>query len=148
MNQKDKIPALVFLAIGLGGLLTIIRLPFGSLHEPDTAFFPILITLLIIVLSLALFIRSLRAKAGEPVHLWRDRWHRLIPVAASLVVYAFLLKAVGYVGCTLAILILIARLEKCSWKATMLVSFLCTFISYSVFTWYLKSPLPRGILPF
>ena len=148
MNSQDKIPALAFLAIGIVAFIAVVRLPFGTIHEPDTAFFPMIITIVIITLSLVLLAKSYAAKGGRQGRLWNDRWQKLIPACAALVVYAFLLKPLGYVVCTLLILILFARLEKCSWKATVLVSFLCTFISYAVFEWYLKSPLPQGILPF
>ena len=148
MTKNDKVPAFAFLAIGLVALFTMFQLPFGTIHEPDSAFFPVLLSLLLILLSLLLLGQSMVSKLAEQRGLWKDRWQKLIPAVAGLAVYAFLLKPVGYVICTFLILILCGRMEKCSWKATFLISLLCTFLSYSVFRWYLKSPLPEGIVPF
>jgi putative tricarboxylic transport membrane protein len=147
MGKKGMIPAFAFLAIGVVALVTMIQLPFGTIHEPDSAFFPVLLSLLLIVLSLVVLARSILSKLTGP-RLWGDQWQKLVPSVAALVAYAFLLKSVGYVICTFCILILVGKLEKCSWKATLLISVACTFLSYSVFRWYLKSPLPQGIVPF
>lgn len=148
MSQKDKFPALVFLAIGMMALITMYRLPFGTIQEPDSAFFPVILSILLIGLSLILLGQSIITKLAEQRGLWEDRWQKLIPAIGVLIAYAFLLKSVGYVICTLSVLIFSARQEKCSWKTSFLISFLCTFLSYSVFRWYLKSPLPQGIVPF
>jgi len=129
-------------------LITMYRLPFGTLHGPDSAFFPVILSILLIGLSLILLGQSIIIKLAVQRGLWEDRWQKLIPAIGALIAYAFLLKSVGYIICTLSILIFSARQEKCSWKASFLISFLCTFLSYSVFRWYLKSPLPQGIVPF
>ena len=148
MSRMDKVPASIFLAIGIIALITMQQLPFGTIHEPDSAFFPVLLSLLLIILSLVLFVKSVVSKLAGQAGFWKDRWPKLIPSVAALVAYAFLLKSAGYVICTFFILILYGRLEKCSWKASLLISVLCTLLSYSVFRWYLKSPLPQGIVPF
>ena len=148
MRQKEKFPALLFLAIGMTALITMYRLPFGTLHEPDSAFFPVILSILLIGFSLILLGQSVITKSAVQRGLWEDRWQKLIPTIGALIAYALFLKSVGYVLCTLLILLFSARQEKCSWKASLLISFLCTFLSYSVFRWYLKSPLPQGIVPF
>ena len=148
MNKIDGVPAFAFLIIGLIALIAMIQLPFGTVHEPGTSFFPVLLSILLMFLGFLLMIRALRRKLAKPVQILGEKWKKLIPALAGLIIYAFLMKSLGYVVCTFVLLMLIAKLEKCTWRATLLVSLLCTFISYIVFRWYLQSPLPQGIIPF
>ena len=148
MEKRDQFPALTFIGIGVIALIALSKLPFGNVREPDTSFFPVLLSVLLIILSLALLWKSVASRVVPQGRFWEERWKKLIPAIAALAVYAFLLKPVGYVVCTFFILILFAKIEKCSWKAAFLVSVFCTFFSYSLFRWYLQSPLPQGILPF
>jgi putative tricarboxylic transport membrane protein len=146
--KEDKISALGFLGMGVTALVTMHGLSFGTIREPGTAFFPVLVSILLILLSFSLLVRSLMVRMKGTSQLWSDRWIKLIPSVAVLVSYAFLLKPLGYVVCTIPTLIFFAKLERCSWKTTLLISFLCTSLSYIVFRWYLQSPLPKGIIPF
>ena len=148
MNKIDGAPAFTFLIIGLIALIAMDGLPFGTFREPGTAFFPVLLSLLLIFLSLLLSIRALKRKLTKPVEILGEHWKKLIPALAGLIVYALVMRPVGYVISTFLLLILFARVEKCTWKVTLLVSFLCTVGSYVVFRWYLQSPLPQGIIPF
>ena len=146
--KTDRVPALTFMGIGMIALIALLHLPMGTIKEPDTAFFPVLLSGLLIVLSSILLGKSLMTKLAAKDHLWKDRWNKLIPSVSVFVAYSFMLKPVGYVVCTLLILFFFARMEKCSWKASLLISTLCTFLSYALFRWYLQSPLPQGMMPF
>lgn len=148
MNPKDAPPALIFLGMGLIGLWAIYRLPLGTISAPDTAFFPAILTGLLILLSLILLGRSRKEKIrNHPGEGWA-LFPKLIPPAAVLILYAFLLKPLGYVVSTTAIVLFFARMAHCSWRTALTISVLCTFLSYALFRWYLQSPLPQGIVPF
>lgn len=148
MNRKDGLPAITFLGIGLIALIAVCRLPIGTITAPDAAFFPMLLGSLLVLLSLVLMGRSVKVKFSKQGRVSENRWKKLILAAAGLVAYAFFLKPVGYVVCTVLVLILFAKMGSCSWKVALTVSVLCTLLSYVVFRWYLQSPLPQGVIPF
>ena len=66
----------------------------------------------------------------------------------GLIAYTFLYEPLGYVLCTAVFLILVGKLADCSWKVSLLVSLICTLLSYTIFSWYLHIPLSQGILNF
>jgi hypothetical protein len=148
MSNKDRVVALAFLGIGLLALVKGYEHPFGTVSNPQAAFFPVLLSILLMILSLILLARSLRSKVANQkrVYLW-DEWKKIIPAAAGIGAYVFLLKPLGYLMCTFLLITLISKLVNCSWKLSLLVSILSTFLSYCIFRWYLQSPLPQGIIP-
>ncbi len=148
MNQRDLVASIVTLGIGLTGLWGMSGVPFGNLHQPAAAFFPLILSVLIILLSLVLLVSSSRTKIRKGLPALGDRWKDLIPAIAALIAYVIFVKPLGYVVCTTLIIFLFVRLEAGSWKAAVLLSFLCTLLSYGVFKWYLLAPLPAGIIPF
>ena len=150
MDRKDIISALFILGIGFIMLLALYHVPVGTIHAPGSAFFPLFLTILLILASLVLLYQALKVKKknlAEQERFFGQHWKKLIPAAAGLIVYAFLLKPVGYVLCTVSVLILFAKLQRCSWMATLMISILCTLLSSIIF-WFMKIPLPVGITPF
>ena len=147
MDKKEGMGALVFFIFGLFGLLAIIRLPIGSTRRPDVAFFPVVLSVLLMLLSLVLLGRAVRANVKEQRQiLWGEDWPKLIPAVLGVAGYVFLLIPLGYLIATFGVLILFARLVKCSWKASLLISFLCTTLSYTILRYYLQTPLPQGFI--
>lgn len=147
MDRKEGLPALVFIGIGVTVLVALYRVPFGRLSSPDMAFFPVVLSVLLIILSCVLIGRSIKAKVAAQARLLGPRWTRLLPLSAALIAYTLLYDTLGYLLCTIALLLLTGKLAKCSWKTSLLISLVCTFISYVVFGWYMHIPLPEGILP-
>ena len=149
MNKKDGIAALFFLGLALVGLIVISPIPFGTLRKPGVSFFPIILSVLLIIFSLVLFVQSFKTRRAnrEWVKLG-ERWKKLIPIIIGGVAYVILFKPLGYLICTFLILILFAKVIKASWKSAILISSLCTLISYIILRGYMQSPLPQGIIPF
>ena len=149
MNKKEGIAALFFMGLGLASLMVISSIPFGTLRRPGVSFFPIILSTLLIILSIALFIQSFKTrKANQEWVRLGDHWKKLIPVIIGIVVYVMLFKTLGYLVCTFLVLILFAKITRCTWKNALLVSIICTFVSYTILRWYLQSPLPQGIITF
>ncbi len=147
MNKKEASSALVFMGMGVIILVALHRDPVGTLAAPDMAFFPVVLSILLIILSLILIGRSMNETWKKPERLLGAGWPKLVPVIASLIAYTFLFEPLGYVLCTALLLILVGKLANCSWKVSILISLICTFFSYAVFGWYLHIPLPSGVLP-
>ena len=149
MNKKDGYSAIALLALGFFGAVKGLQLPLGSFRAPDTAFFPVVLSSLLILLSLILLGRSLRVRQIEPGGTYfGKRWKRLIIVVPALIAYFFLLEPIGYLLTTVAMIILVARLVDCSWKEAIAISTICTVVTYTLIVHYLNGPLPKGIIPF
>lgn len=149
MNKNDGFSAIALLALGFFGVIKGLQLPLGTFRAPDTAFFPVVLSSLLILLSLILLGRSLRVRRIEQggVH-FGERWKRLIVVVPAFVAYFFLLEPIGYVLTTVAMIILVAKLVNCSWKEAVAISIVCTVVTYILIVRYLNGPLPKGIIPF
>ena len=149
MNRKDVFSALALLALGAFALLQALRLPVGTPRAPDMAFFPVLLSSLLIVLSMILLGQSLRSKRVQRGRLnLGEHWKKLIPVIVSLIAYCYLVEPVGYIISTILVIILVAKIVNCSWMEALTISVVCTVVSYVLVVHYLKSPLPQGIMPF
>ncbi len=148
MNKKDGFSAIALLALGLFALIKVLQLRVGSLRAPDTAFFPVLLSSLLILLSLILLGRSVWIKRIDQggVSLGAH-WKSLILVIPAFVAYAFLLEPIGYIVTTVLLILLVAKLASCSWKEAVWISVACTIVSYVIIIG-LKGDLPKGILPF
>ena len=148
MNRREGLPALAFIAAGIIVFIGLRQVPIGTISAPDTAFSPVVLSVLLIILSCVLIGQSFRGTIEKQTKLLGERWSKLLPVIVSLIAYTFLYEPLGYVLCTAGFLVLVGKLANCSWKASLLVSFICTLLSYAIFSWYLHIPLSQGILNF
>jgi putative tricarboxylic transport membrane protein len=149
MNRNDGISAVALLALGIFALIKALQLPVGNVRMPDTGFFPVVLSALLIILSLILMARCLWGKLiRENGHLFGAQWKKVVIVVAGLIAYCFLLTPIGYIPTTVAIIVLVSRLTHCSWKEACAISVVCTAVSYVAIVGYLKGSLPSGIMPF
>ncbi len=85
--------------------------------------------------------------ATEPADFHVQTWYVVI-AAAAFIVYAFSIQRVGYLICTLVILLLLMRgLCGMSWMRSLAIAVPGVVLSYLAFS-KLGVPLPTGILPF
>lgn len=161
MNKNDGAAALCGIGIGLVSLIVVLQLPFGTFRESGPAFFPTLLSLALMLVSLFLLGQYVKAKMAERKREGKEdqkpllasvdlgpHWKKVILAVAGLVAYVFLLRPVGFLLSTTLATILFVRLMSPSWKLSFLISILCTIFSYVFFAWLLKNPLPKGIVYF
>ena len=151
LKNKDFIGGLFFLIIGLICLIQGYRLSPGTLSAPGAGFFPFTLSLILVLLSLILFFKSLKTRLARMDGIIRigTRWKHLLFALAVLIIFGYAIKPVGYILCSFMMLILLFKfVEGRSWRSALILSTSCTLISYVVFAKYLGVPLPRGILPF
>lgn len=141
--HPDRIAGATLALIGLFLLYNARSLPFGRLNAPDAGFFPIILTVLLTAFGLVLLIQSLRTD-GYSLEITPRSW--LVPVCTvAIVLYALLINRVGFILCTLAILLLLAKAYGgLSWRRSLLYcvpAVLAVYVGFSE----LGVPLPRGI---
>lgn len=123
------------------------KLPFGSVHQPDSGFFPLSIAVLIVLCALAILVPALNSR-----HQDRNVGQRpSIEVAAlvgGLLVYVMLLKGAGFLVCTSVLVVVMLRFPgRLRWQLALGIGLPATVACYALFT-RLGVPLPAGIAGF
>lgn len=106
--------------------------------------------IIIIGLSSSILIRALWLK-GDAMKLrllWSEiRWKKTISVLAALFLYAYAFLPLGFILCTIPLLIFLFKaVEPQRWSWAILGAILSTLTAYGVFQLWLGSQLPRGLL--
>lgn len=143
--------SLCFLVLGGAYLAGSFFLPMGTVAQPGAGFYPLLVGIALVSLSLPLLAQSLKTKEigqkGEEAFPKGEDLHRVVAVALALIFFAVLLKPLGYGICSAALIIAVLRfLGLRSWVRTILIALLSMAISYYIFASVLDVPLPRGLL--
>lgn len=159
-STREKVTALVMLGFFTTVCLAIpSQTPITALGEDAPAgysprFFPYIVTVLAIILSLGLLIQSLVrtsrvVEEGKGI-LGVEQVRRAAPVLVIMFLYLFLFNMLGYV--VAAILSLGALMWyygvswRKEWKVTIPVVILFPLLIYYIFKYVLYVPLPAGIL--
>lgn len=151
MLMRDRAAAAVLLLFGLAGAVEARKLAVGDLSRPGPGFFPFYLALALSLVSLALLMRSLRARApmaepapAEPVRRVKAAWTLLAGVA-----YAFALDPLGFLVATfLFLLFLFSAIAPQRWMVAVATSLTTSLVTYLVFKVWLGAQLPSGVLGF
>jgi hypothetical protein len=147
MKNQDRLSSLFFVVFSILILSQALKLPFGTINHPDSGFFPAIIAVLLLSLSLALLGKSLFNGTEKPVE-WGHSYTGIGLTVATTVLYAFFINFLGYLLCTLlAGIILMKAVQKRSWRIAFFFSILFSAISYFGFK-MVGVLLPQGIIYF
>lgn len=119
----------------------------GTASQPGAGFYPFLIALGLVSLSLTILIQSLREEETQPEAFPGGKdLQRVIGVGLIIFFFILLLKTLGYVLSSGALMGATLRLFGLrSWGKVILISTLTAVVSYYIFTALLSVPLPRGL---
>jgi hypothetical protein len=114
------------------------------------AFLPFWLGLVMALLASTMLIRNLKDKnAGEA---WLPRGkarERVVAVIGITILFVALLKVLGMViASALYLAVLMRYLERKPWPLTAVVSLCAAGVNYLVFAYWLRVPLPEGLLGF
>lgn len=139
---------LFWLAIGAFVTWTGHDMGLGRLNQPGGGFAFFWIGIFMCGLSAAVIGQALLAGGPTVGSLWAGtRWGKVLVVIGLLVVYAAAFERVGFIPCTLALLlILMWFVDPVRWWLAALVAVTATFGVWAVLTKTLKIQLPSGIL--
>ncbi len=150
MRNPDQTSSLFWLAIGIGITLGSLKYGFGSLHEPGAGFITLFAGAILSLLSIGLFLSSLRR--GEPRKRLGVLWEglevgKVFYVLGFLVIYVLVLNHLGFLVSTFLLLSFLFRV-KANYRLlkVIVMSVLITGASYLLFEVWLKVQLPKGIL--
>lgn len=144
----DRISGFVFFSLGIYILWQERHLSFGRLSAPGPRFFPTVLAIILIILSLFLIISG--GKKENPVQSFSVRSAgRGLSVFASALAYFFSFEYLGFLitGFLLMIfLFIVVGSEK--WHRAAMYAFISIGLTYLIFVALLKVTLPQGILGF
>ncbi len=150
MKYRDLIGGLFWLGVGILFTIWSTRYPGGSLRQPGPGFLPTVLGLLLVLLSLMLLAKAIRAFAGAqkipPSSPFRD-WRKVSFTVLILVIGLFSFETIGHLLTFFLLIVFLMRgAERQSWRKILLVAFCSAMGVYLVFVLLLKQPLPQGWL--
>lgn len=149
MRRYDLASSLFFTVCGLLIAAGSLSMPIGRLGEPGPGFLPLSIGFLMCVLSIALFIRSLKPGTLGEKAFWQDRkqWPKVIATILALILYAFALRPLGFSLVTFFLLVFLFKgIGGLNWGTSIAGPVLTTSFFYLLFKVWLEVQLPVGPL--
>jgi len=151
MKKENIITCIIFMCIALFAIYETTNFkknPYGLTQDSlGPTFFPILVSVLIILLCTLLIIDELRKKTKlESGSFFNNRLIFTALVAILILLYAFLIEYLGYIISTVIlniILLIIFKVEKRAFIAIYPV--VITLIIYTLFKVAFRVPLAEGI---
>jgi hypothetical protein len=116
---------------------------------PAEGFFPLLLSLLLGALSLAIILKAWFGGRGTPEDLsvLGPQKGKLFLYFGTFLAFALIFKTIGYSLTVAGYFVFILKiLERQSWKVTISVVLVSIVTSYLMFNLFLAVPLPEGIL--
>ena len=157
MRLYDTLFAGLFLAAGIVYEVMAFRMPQGRIGQPGPGFFPVIVGAVLILTAGACLIQALlvRRSAGSapegPDEEAPARGNRQVGktwlLLAFLVLYILALQPVGFpIALTVFLMASIRVFGYRKWLPAVGIAALLTVVSYLTFIFWLKVPLPLGIL--
>ena len=149
MRRREITSSLFWLIVGL--LLTVwsATYPLGELAQPGTGFLPLGLGILLLIFSIVLLLRALRAVAPATEKTSAPSTRRTSIVCTVLILLAavFLFEKIGYLLTFFFLALVLPLLAgQITWKRSLFFAVLSVVGIYVVFVWLLKQPLPTGLL--
>jgi hypothetical protein len=150
VRNSDQISSLFWLVTGIGITFLSIKYEFGTFLSPGAGFITFFAGMLLSLLSIILFISSWRSREPrKPLRaLWEGlEWEKALYVIGLLVVYAIILKYIGFLISTFLLLTFLFRVKGAyPWLRVTLLSLFITTGAFLLFQVWLQVQLPKGIL--
>jgi putative tricarboxylic transport membrane protein len=147
-SKREILSGVVWLALGLFGLFSSLRLGIGNVREPGSGFVLFYASILFVgCIVLMLFLSYFNRQESAPVESWRSLCRRkvLVVVGASIL-YLLLFEKLGYLLATFALMLVLFGLGRLRLWVLLSCAGATVAGSYFIFHSLLKVPLPKGML--
>jgi hypothetical protein len=141
--NNDFLAGLLFLAIGAGAMVVARDYPFGNAVRMGSGYFPTVLGGILALFGLFLIVRGIRS--GEKAQItWG--WKPLACIAASMLLFGFLLPRLGLVPALVALFFTAAfGGREFRFREVLVLTVLMTAFAVVVFVYVLK--LPFALFP-
>lgn len=158
MKKSVRVDGFIWVILGIALCLGSIELQLGSFRVPGPGFLPFLSGVSLGFFGFIQMLSPLFAGANERQqqnsHEGRMKWNwrkSLTPLLTlmTLLAYILLLEPLGFVLTTFVCLVLLFKLsEPKRWLMPMVLSSVTAVLSYLIFSVWLQSHFPKGLLTF
>ena len=139
-NTKDFWTGLIFIAFGVGFLLIAQHYPLGSARRMGPAYFPTILSVVLILIGLAATIRAFISQGG-PIGTYALRG--LILVAGGTIAFGVLVRDAGVVAAVLALVLISAYASvHFTWRAAGLLGAGLALFCVVIFVYGLGLSIP------
>jgi putative tricarboxylic transport membrane protein len=146
-NERDMIFGAVLIPLGIAVIIGALRLKLGTPLHPGAGFFPFLIGIVLVALSILLFMRAWLGRGGA--HQPFTEWKEASIVVAAQALYVATLDFLGYVfSAILLSFAVLWSMEVRSWKTLIRATLILSVGAYILFRYILGVDLPPGLLEF
>jgi putative tricarboxylic transport membrane protein len=139
---------LFWLVLGIFVAFQGYELGLGQTREPGSGFAIFWLGLLTAAFAVSIVFSAIKNGSEDIASLWREtRWGKVMLIIALLLVFGYLFDTIGFVVCSLALLLVLMRVvDPVPWPTALLVSFGATFGIWYVMNKLLLIQLPNGWL--
>lgn len=154
MKHLDLISGIVLLVAGAAAFLKSLSYPIGTFRTPGAGLFPLIASILLLILSAILTLQAFLSKQGKalaPTTFFPEKKtpRRILLVITGMIAYRYLLPVIGFVPSTgLFILFLIKFLGGYRWKTSIIYALVTALVAHTLFQMWLKLPMPLPLLRF
>lgn len=148
-NIQEILSAIFSGFIGMMFCVGAYRVGIGSLANPGDGFFPFLVGVTLVLLSLALIIQRVQrkdsSKALPPFWPGKESKLRVAYTLGAILIYVMVFEWMGFAAATFGLfLFLLKTIDPVKWKSAFLLSFFVTIVGFLLFQVFLKVQLPEG----
>ncbi len=155
MKKSDWIGGVIWLILGISICLGSVTMKMGNLHRPGPGFMPFLAGALLFLFGLILSVSAGFKRAEEEKGITSGKpgkgknWRIFLFSLSALCGYALLLKPLGfYTATTVFLLFLFKVTHPQKWLIPLISTVAAVGLSYLLFSVWLKTPFPGGIIGF
>jgi hypothetical protein len=154
MLKLDRIAGIFLLLVGLAVFLKCLTYPIGSFRSPGGGLFPLLASIVLIILAGIITVKAFLSKnleetAPAPFISGKMAFLRVLAGLISLLGFIYLLPIIGFGPSTFVFILFLSRfLGKYSYKMSLFFSLASAISAYYLFQVWLKIPMPVGMIKF
>lgn len=149
LTRAEKVTSLVFVLFALFVLFESRKYPLGTIDNPGPAFLPLLLSIAMAVMSIALSVRGWRNRTPQAHRTFWPEKGGMAKVSLTFIVillFTALLETTGYlINIFLLFLVLLRPIGRQKWTWSISISVGAALVSYLLFEKWLMIPLPNGI---
>jgi len=150
MNKPNIVSSIIGIGLSLYVIITASKFPVMPSMKIGAGYFPVMLAIGLLVLSLALMVQTLLKKGQLDYKKLDPKSPELIRSFLSLIAtitYAFMMQFIGFIVATVFYLFFLMHLLKNrNYKQMTFVSILVSIVVYLVFKKVLNLTLPTGFL--
>jgi len=148
IRNSDFWGGLFWLAVGAYIIFAGRDMGLGRLHEPGPGFAFYWVGILMCALAASVVGQAVLSGGPTLSSLWAGtRWGKVLVVVALLLVYGVAFETIGFIVCTVALLlVLMWFVDPVKWWVALLVTGCATAGVWLALTKWLKIQLPAGVL--